>query len=74
MLPAGREGVSQAGRGWVRQCRNGKYIGVSRKCICYFTPPNFKFEKDKIKILNRSLKFARETKLRLFINEISEIG
>ncbi len=28
----------QAGRGWVRLSRNGKYVGVSGKRIRYFTP------------------------------------
>jgi hypothetical protein len=30
----------QAGKGWVRRRRNGKYIGISGKRICYFTPVN----------------------------------
>jgi len=30
--------VGQAGRGWVRQRGNGKYIGISGKCIRHFTP------------------------------------
>ncbi len=31
MLPAG-------GEGWVRWRGNGKYVGVSGKRICFFTP------------------------------------
>jgi len=39
LLPPGRLACyQQAGRGWVRRCGNGKYIGVSGKHICYFTP------------------------------------